>query len=496
MLKSSLDCLLPVITEVINRSIASSTFPSKFKTASVTPLLKKPDLEADELRNYRPVSNLPYLGKITEKMVVKQLKNHMSKHNLNQPAQSAYRENHSTETAIVKIVNDMLRSLDKGQCVLLVLLDLSAAFDTIDHELLLHRFETCFGIQSEAKEWLKSYFSNRQQVVRIEGVNSDPKNLETGIPQGSVIGPFSFPRYTSPLFKLVQNHKCSIHMYADDTQLYMSFKHEDSEDTLTRMEACIADIRCWMSRNFLKLNDGKTEFLVISKKSMSDQAAQVGSITIGLESIPAAPKARNIGCFIDATLCMEAQINNMTKSCCARLHQIGRIRQYLTEDAAAMMVNAQRTSRLDNFNAVLVGLSDELLNKLQLVQNNAAKMVTQTKKYDHVTPLLYKLHWLPIQYRIDYKIILLCFKALNNLAPVYISELLEYKKPTGYNLRNEFELFEPRTNLVTYGDRAFSSIAPKLWNKLPLYLKSITKLDKFKTELKTFLFKKAFKCNS
>ena len=94
LFKSSLDCLLPVITEVINRSIASSTFPSKFKTASVTPLLKKPDLEADELRNYRPVSNLPYLGKITEKMVVKQLKNHMSKHNLNQPAQSAYRVNH------------------------------------------------------------------------------------------------------------------------------------------------------------------------------------------------------------------------------------------------------------------------------------------------------------------------------------------------------------------------------------------------------------------
>ena len=274
------------------------------------------------------------------------------------------------------------------------------------------------------------------------------------------------------------------------------FKHEDSEDTLTRMEACIADIRCWMSRNFLKLNDGKTEFLVISKKSMSDQAAQVGSITIGLESIPAAPKARNIRCFIDATLCMEAQINNVTKSCYARLHQIGRIRQYLMEDAAAMMVNAQITSRLDNFNAVLVGLSDELLNKLQLVQNNAAKMVTQTKKYDHVTPLLYKLHWLPMQYRIDYKIILLCFKALNNLAPVYISELLEYKKPTGYNLRNEFELFEPRTNLVTYGDRAFSSIAPKLWNKLPLDLKSITNLDKFKTELKTYLFKKAFKCNS
>ena len=159
-----------------------------------------------------------------------------------------------------------------------------------------------------------------------------------------------------------------------------------------------------------------------------------------------------------------------------------------------MIVNAQITSRLDNFNAVLVGLSGELLHKLQLVQNNAAKMVTKTKKYDYVTPLLYKLHWLPISYNIDYKIILLCFKALNNLAPVYVSEMLHHKEPTGYNLGNELELVEPRTKLISYGDKAFSSIAPRLWNKLPHSLKQITKLDKFKKDLKTYLFEKAFKC--
>ena len=101
-------------------------------------------------------------------------------------------------------------------------------------------------------------------------------------------------------------------MYADETQLYMSFKHEDSEDTRARMEACIADVRCWMARNFLKLNDGKTEFLVISKQSMSQQVANIGSITIGSESIPTVPKTRNIGCYIEATLCMEAQVNHVT----------------------------------------------------------------------------------------------------------------------------------------------------------------------------------------
>ena len=300
--------------------------------------------------------------------------------------------------------------------------------------------------------------------------------------------------YTSPLFKIADNHQCNIHMYADDMQIYMPFKLEDSGDTRTKMEACIADVRCWMAHNYLKLNDNKTEFLVISKQSMSDKIAHIESITIGSESIQAAPEARNIGCYIDATLSMEAQINNITQCCYASLHKIGRIRKYLTEDTAGMIVNAQITSRLDNFNAVLVVLFGELLHKLQLVRNNAVKMVTKPKKYDHATPLLYKLHWLSISYRIDYKIILLCFKALNNLAPVYISEMLHHKEPTGYNLRNELELVEPRTKLISYGDRAFSSIAPRLWNKLPHSLKQITKLDKFKKDLKTYLFEKAFKC--
>ena len=135
-------------------------------------------------------------------------------------------------------------------------------------------------------------------MVRIKGVNSDPRGLGTGIPQGSVIGPFSFPLYTSPLFKIADNHQCNIHMYADDTQIYMPFKLEDSEDTRTKMEACIVDVRCWMAHNYLKLNDNRVnaEFLVISKQSMSDKIAHIESITIGSESIQAALEARNIGC--------------------------------------------------------------------------------------------------------------------------------------------------------------------------------------------------------
>ena len=136
----------------------------------------------------------------------------MDKNNLHQPLQSAYRKYHSTETAIVKIMNDLLMALDSNQCVLLMLLDLSAASDTVDHELLLTRLEASFGIQNGAKEWLRYYFTGRQQVVRIKGTASYPRNLTTGMPQGSVLGPFSFPQYTSPLFNIANSHKCQIHM--------------------------------------------------------------------------------------------------------------------------------------------------------------------------------------------------------------------------------------------------------------------------------------------
>ena len=276
----------------------------------------------------------------------------------------------------------------------------------------------------------------------------------------------------------------------------MSFKLKDSEGTRTKMEECITDIRHWMLSNFLKLNDSKTEYLVITKRKMSNKVAHIGTLTIGSSSIPAVPKARNIGCFIDSTLSMEAQVSNVTQRCYASLHQISRIRRYLTEDVAATLVNAQILSKLDGFNGVLIGLPGDLLDKLQLVQNNAARMVTRTKKYEHITPVLKRLHWLPIRSRIEYKIILLCFKALNNLAPKYLSDLLQYKEPSQYNLRYTLELIEPGTKLKSYGDRAFSSIAPRLWNKLPEELRSIEMLKPFKKDLKTHLFRKAYPCTN
>ena len=184
------------------------------KKALVKPHLKKHSLDADNLSNYRPVSNLSLLSKLLEKAVDTQFASHLSTNSLLSPLQSAYRANHSVETALAKVHNDIMRAADESQGVLLILLDLSAAFDTIDHDM---------GIEGLALSWVESYLSDRQQAIHINGVSSSPVVLKYGVPQGSVKGPKDFICYTTPIAEIAKLYDVSAHLYADDTQLYMPF---------------------------------------------------------------------------------------------------------------------------------------------------------------------------------------------------------------------------------------------------------------------------------
>ena len=194
-------------------------------------------------------------------MVIDQIEDHLSTHHLHEPLQLAYTPNHSTETALVKVTNDILCALDNRQCVYLVLRDLSAAFDTIDHSVFLSRLED-YGVTGSVAEWMKSYLSGRHQMIDINGIQSDKIKLHYGFPQGSKIGPFSFKLYTKDLTSTAKPHNIQIHLYADNTQFYCSFPPSESHLAMKRMEACVAEIRWWMNDNFLKLNDAKTEFII------------------------------------------------------------------------------------------------------------------------------------------------------------------------------------------------------------------------------------------
>ena len=210
LLKDVMSLIGTSILDQINLSLNSGYVPQVFKVAVIKPLLKKPSLDPDILANYRPISNLPFISKILERVVASQLGDHLHRNDLFEVFQSGFRIHHSTETALVRVTNDLLMASDNGLVSILVLLDLSAAFDTVDHSILLHRLEHVIGIKGTALGWFKSYLSDRFQFVHVHDISSTQTRVCCGVPQGSVLGPILFTLYMLPLGKIIQRHKLSL----------------------------------------------------------------------------------------------------------------------------------------------------------------------------------------------------------------------------------------------------------------------------------------------
>ena len=492
LLKQCLNPLLPVIKKIINLSFSSCKFPDSLKLAIILPLLKKIILDFENKKNYRPVSNLPFLGKLLEKSAVVSFSHHIKDNNLDQLLQSAYKEFHCVETALLVVFDDVLHAIDDRKHILMALLDYSAAFDTIDHGILFNRLHHDYGLSGSALEWLRSYFTGRHQAVSIGGSLSEMHELEFGIPQGSIFGPFTYPRYSAPIANIAESHGILYHLYADDTQLYIPCDSSNVDTNLQKLKLCIEDIKSWSTENKLKLNETKTEFLVIGSKFSRDRIP-VDCIEIDGSVVQSVSSARNIGAIMDDQLQMVEHVSSVTKSAYFHLRNIAQIRRFLTQDATATLIHSLVTSRLDNLNSLLYGLPDTVIGKLQRIQNHAVKILFRKKKYDHVSPLLMSAHWLPVAYRIEFKLLVITHKCLHGKAPQYLSSRLEYYTPTrALRSSQKFLLVEKRTNLKSYGERAFSVAAPKLWNSLPYDLRACDSLDTFKAKLKTFLFRKAF----
>lgn len=222
ILKQDLDLYVPPITTIINASLTAGVFPSSLKKGIIFPSLKKSETDQEEFHSYRPITNIAFMSKSLERVASTQTTSYLLENGLFAKFQSAYRMFHSTETAMLRVTNDILCDIDSGREVVLVLLDLSAAFDTIDHTILLERLQHRYGIGDTVLAWFRSYLSNREQSVVVRNVVSSSKTLQYGVPQGSVLGPLLFSMYFSRLEDLIKAHGINCIMYADDTQLYVS----------------------------------------------------------------------------------------------------------------------------------------------------------------------------------------------------------------------------------------------------------------------------------
>ena len=285
--------------------------------------------------------------------------------------------------------------LGKGNGSGLVLLNLSAVFDTIDHENLFNQLGKYVGKSGNALKLIKSYFSGRTQRVMIDGILSDVASLICGVPQGSVLGPLKFCLYLLPLATILRYHNIGYHVYADDTQLYISFKNKDPSGLLARLNSCISDIRVWMIKNKLKINDSKTEFIIFRSPQCKASISGV-SVSVGDSNILPSPKVRDLGVIFDECITLDAHISNICRRAHFHLRNIGRIRMLLSFEASSQFIHALITTTLEYCNGILFNLPKHKIERLQRIQNQAARMLKRIHRRNHITPVLKDLNWLRI----------------------------------------------------------------------------------------------------
>ncbi|KAF7241901.1 putative RNA-directed DNA polymerase from transposon BS [Varanus komodoensis] len=401
--------------------------------------------------NYRPVANIPFLGKVLERVVAGQLQALLDETDYLDPFQSGFRPGYSTESALVALYDDLCREKDRGSTSLLVLLDFSAAFDTIDHDILLDRLAG-LGVGGTALQWFRSYLNSRFQKVVLGDHVSTSWQLCHGVPQGSILSPLLFNIYMKPLGEVIRRCGLRNHQYADDTQLYLSFSTNPGE-AVAVLNWCLAEVREWMRANKLKLNPDKTEVLLVGGSGFGEGGFD---LVLNGATLPLRDKVRSLGVLLDPELSLEAQVTVVARNAFLQLRLINQLRPYLEYDCLATVTHALVTSRLDFCNALYVGLPLKTVRTLQLVQNRAARLLTGTGRYAHMTPVFRQLHWLPIEARAQFKVLIMTYKALNGLGPGYLNErLCPYMPDRPLRSAGESLLREPsmkEIRRVTSGD--------------------------------------------
>ena len=294
--------LYPILLDLINLSLSTSVFPSVLKSSFIIPTIKNASLDPSSLSSYRPVSNLSFISKIMERVVYEQISAYLTAFSLLPSSQSGFRPGHSTETALLKLHNDLIVSSDSGLSTLLLCLDFSSAFDTVDHSLLLDVLDKSFNITSDALRWIKSYLSGRYSYVSIESSKSTPVSLSYGVPQGSILGPLLFILYTSELPHIISSHSLNSQMYADDSYVYSTFSNSSLESVLNKIAACLQSIISWSSSMCLKLNPDKFELIYFNKSSKSLNPLPLVLPPPSSLSISPSPLIRSLGFLFDSNL--------------------------------------------------------------------------------------------------------------------------------------------------------------------------------------------------
>ena len=483
LMKSSLDIILPFLTKLVNTSLQEGSMDG-IKESVLDPLIKKAGLDAEAKKNFRPVNDLLFMSKLVERCADEQVDSHMTSHNLHENSQFAYKQHHNTELMMLGVTDEVLRGFDENQATVIIFLDLSAAFDTIDVDKLLEIMYEEIGLGGTVLKWFRSFLEGRTQRVKIDGQYSESMNVPCGAPQGSVLGPKCFNINVRSQPMVFKRCMFSSSSFADDSNGRKQFALTFQFNVLTHdVIECLNEIVKWSNSHFMKINPEKTEILLLCPSSINDEVIIRGVIYEG-QCIRFSKEVKNVGVWLDMNLRMDKHINYVTSHCYKILKDIGRISKCLEQSHLENIVHAVVSHRLDYCNSLFMNIEKDHLFKLQKVQNAAAKLILGKRKRESASQALKQLHWLNVDARVTFKILLLVYKILNGFCPHDFG--LRYK---GFNGRpNDFLLLQTPTFKTKYGNRVFAYHGSRLWNALPLKVRSEDNIDKFKKDVKTILF--------
>ena len=385
---------------------------------------------------------------------------------------------------LVKLADSVLNGMELRNISAVLLMDLSAALDTVNHSILLETFDKYYGINGQVSAWLKSYLSERSFYVSIDKCLSEDKLLTLSVPQGGCGSAFYFIMYAATLFSCIPDD-INLFGFADDHVLEKSFSSTSSKDelkTIKLLEDTLIDVQQWMNATKLRMNPDKTEFIYFGSKAQLSNS-RINTVDVCGDKIKISNSVTYLGAFLDETLSFKSHVNKKCQAAMINFVKIRKIRQFLSQEACATLVLGLIMSHLDYANALLCSAQKTTIQPFQQIQNMCAKLVLKRSKYESSQKALRDLHWLPIQARIEF-------------GPEYLKELLTRKTVTRSlrtNTDDQNNFVIPFNKHKTLGDRSFSYCGPRLWNSLPNEIKRIQQYSCFKQRCKTFLFRKYFK---
>lgn len=487
MIMHIISYILPAISHIINFSLSNGVFPDQWRNAQVIPLPKVPNPVLPQ--HFRPISILPFLSKIIEAEVHRQLTTFLSENNLHNSFQSGFRAGHSTTTALLRVTDDIRLNMENTLVTVLVLIDFSNAFNAVDHDLLLAILPR-LNFSTSAISWFSSYLSNRNQIVRNGQNVSDCVHVDAGVPQGGIISPLLFSLFIN---LLSFNLNCSYHMYADDLQLYFAAPADDLDQAIFALNNDLSRLLVWSKNYGIFVNPNKCQAILIgsTRQLALINSQNLPNLRYDNVVIPFSSSVKDLGIFIDNSLSWNVHVQEISRKFYATFHSVVRLKNFLPIKTKICLVNSLMLPIIDYADVCFLDLNSDLLNKLDRLLNTCIRFIFNLKKYDHVTDYRVKLKWLTIRERRNVRILGLLFSILNDpLSPKYLKDNFLYLSDDQPRSCNNLLLKVPR-HTSGFFNKSFAVEAVRLWNELPSKLRSATSKVSFKKQVRDHYFKKS-----